>query len=39
MKNTIRKMRKFTHKVLFVLKRANKVLTDLGTAAAWAIRN
>ena len=24
-------MRKFTHKVLFVLKRVNKVLTDLGT--------
>ena len=32
-------MRKFTHKVLIVLKRANKVLTDLGAAAAWAIRN
>jgi len=32
-------MRKFTHKVLFVLKQVNKVLTDLGTAAAWAIRN
>ncbi len=32
-------MRKFSHKVLFVLKRANKVLTKLGSAAAWAIRN
>ncbi len=32
-------MRNFKHKVLFVLKRVNKVLTDLGTAAAWAIRN
>jgi len=32
-------MRKYTHKVLFVLKKVNKVLTDLGTAAAWAIRN
>ena len=31
-------MRKFTHKVLFVLKRVNKVLTDLGAAASWAIR-
>ncbi len=31
-------MRNFKHKVLFVLKRANRVLTDLGTAAAWAIR-
>ena len=32
-------MRKFSHKVLFVLKRASKVLTKLGSAAAWAIRN
>ena len=32
-------MRKFTHKVLLVLKRANKALTKLGSAAAWAIRN
>lgn len=32
-------MRKFTHKVMMVLKKANKVLTNLGTAAAWAIRN
>ena len=31
-------MRKFSHKVLLVLKKANKVLTDLGTAAAWAIK-
>jgi hypothetical protein len=31
-------MRKFTHKVLIVLKRANKVLTDLGAAASWAIK-
>ena len=32
-------MRQFTHKVLFVLKKVNKVLTDLGAAASWAIRN
>jgi hypothetical protein len=32
-------MRKFKHKLLFVLKRANKVLTELGSAAAYAIRN
>ena len=32
-------MRNFKHKVLFVLKRANRVLTDLGAAASWAIRN
>jgi len=31
-------MRKFTHKALFVLKRVNKVLTDLGAAASWAIK-
>ncbi len=31
-------MRKFTHKVLIVLKRVNKVLTELGSAAAYAIR-
>ena len=35
--NTV--MRKFTHKVLFVLKKVNKVLTELGSAAAFAIRN
>ncbi len=32
-------MRKFKHKVLLVLKQANKVLTKLGAAAAFAIRN
>ena len=32
-------MRKFSHKVLIVLKKANKVLTKLGSAAAWSIRN
>ena len=32
-------MRKFTHKVILVLKRVNKVLTKLGSAAAFAIRN
>ena len=32
-------MRKFSHKVLLVLKRVNKVLTKLGSAAAFAIRN
>ena len=32
-------MRKFSHKIVLVLKRVNKVLTDLGSAAAWAIRN
>ena len=31
-------MRKFTHKILIVLKRVNKVLTNLGSAAAYAIR-
>lgn len=31
--------KKFTHKVLFVLKKVNKVLTELGAAASWAIRN
>ena len=31
-------MRKFQHTVLLVLKRVNKVLTDLGAAASWAIR-
>ncbi len=31
-------MRKFTHKVLIVLKRANKVLTELGAAASYAIK-
>lgn len=32
-------MRKFSHKVVLVLKRVNKVLTKLGSDAAWAIRN
>ena len=32
-------MRKFTHKAVLVLKRVNKVLTELGSAAAYAIRN
>lgn len=32
-------MIKFSHKVLLVLKKANKVLTKLGSAAAWAIKN
>ena len=32
-------MRKFKHKVLFVLSKVNKVLTELGSAAAYAIRN
>jgi hypothetical protein len=32
-------MRKFKHKVLLVLKRVNKVLTELGSAAAFAMRN
>lgn len=32
-------MRKFTHKVLIVLKKASKVLTELGAAASYAIRN
>ena len=32
-------MRKFKHKVVLVLKRVNKVLTKLGSAAAFAIRN
>jgi len=31
-------MRKFTHKVLIVLKKANKVLTELGAAASYAIK-
>lgn len=31
-------MRKFTHKVLIVLKKTNKVLTELGAAASYAIR-
>jgi len=31
-------MRKSTHKVLFVLKRVNKVLTELGAAASYAIK-
>jgi len=32
-------MREFNHKVLLVLKKVNKVLTELGSAAAYAIRN
>jgi len=32
-------MRKFSHKLVLVLKRVNKVLTELGSAAAFAIRN
>jgi hypothetical protein len=32
-------MRKFKYKVLLVLKRVNKVLTELGSAAAFAMRN
>lgn len=32
-------MRKFSHKVVLVLKRVNKVLTKLGSAAAFAVRN
>jgi len=32
-------MRNFSHKVVLVLKRVNKVLTELGSAAAYAIRN
>ena len=31
-------MRKFQHKVLFVIKRVNKVLTELGAAASYAIK-
>ena len=31
-------MKKFQHKVLFVIKRANKVLTELGAAASYAIK-
>ena len=29
---------KFQHKVLIVLKRVNKVLTELGTGASYAIK-
>ena len=32
-------MRKFQHKVLLELKRVNKVLTELGAAASYAIKN
>jgi hypothetical protein len=32
-------MRKYKYKVLLVLKRVNKVLTELGSAAAFAMRN
>ena len=31
-------MIKFTHKVIFVLNKVNKVLTELGAAASYAIR-
>ena len=32
-------MRKFTHTVLIVLKRVNKVLANLGAGAGYALRN
>ena len=32
-------MRKFKHQVLLVLKKVNKVLSNLGKAAAFSIRN
>ena len=32
-------MRKFKHTVLIVLRKVNKVLTDLGAGAGYAIRN
>ncbi len=32
-------MRKFKHTVLIVLKKLNKVLTDLGAGAGYALRN
>ena len=32
-------MRNFKHKVLTTLEKVNKVLTKLGSAAAFAIRN
>lgn len=32
-------MREFNHKVLLVIKKVNKVLIKLGSAAAFAIRN
>jgi len=31
-------MRKFTHQVLIVFKKVNKVLSNLGKAAAYATR-
>ena len=31
-------MRKFKHTVLIVLKRVNKVLTELGAGAGYALR-
>jgi hypothetical protein len=31
-------MRNFQHKVLLVLKQVNKVLTELGAAASYAIK-
>ena len=31
-------MRKFQHTVLLVLKQVNKVLTELGAAASYAIK-
>ncbi len=32
-------MRKFKHTVLLVLKKVNKVLTELGAGAGYALRN
>ena len=32
-------MKKFQHKVLLVLKQVNKVLTELGAGASYAIKN
>jgi len=32
-------MRKFKHTVLIVLRKVNKVLTDLGAGAGYALRN
>lgn len=32
-------MRKFKHTVLIVLKKANRLLTELGAGAGYALRN
>ena len=32
-------MKKFTHKVLLCIKKSYSKLEELGSAAAWAIRN